>query len=326
MPTIKDVARHAGFGIATVSRVINNKGGVSKKTKEKILASIQALQYTPNEIARNMTRQQSSIVAIVIPFSQHLFFAEMIFHIESHLAAHNMRLMVCNSGSDVDKEKELIGMLNRNQVDGIIFITSNDIEHEIDPRLPVISFDRRFKGIPCVSSDNYAGGILAAQTLLEAGAQRLLYIGDDAQGELTTIKTEVSKRRLGFVDYLKSVGFSDYAIIEYPQGDIFIPREYIQTTLESYLDYDGIFAISDELAHFVVKTLKGFGKKVPSDIKVIGYDGIENPFLDIEPLTSIAQPIDQIAESLVKKVLARINKEDVSDEMYPIYLKSGITI
>lgn len=325
MATIKDVAKYAGVGIATVSRVLNNHPSVHPATKDKVLQAIAALDYIPNQIARNMTSQRSGIIAFVVPFSYHLFFSEMIFHVEQALARHNLRLMVCNSGSNAQQELDLLGMLAKNQVDGIIFLTSNNIEHLIDPSKPLISFDRRLEGVPYVSSDNYAGGQLAAKTLLASGAKKLLFIGDDAQGELSSITTEVSKRRQGFKDYLDRVGFHDYSLIEYPQGDMFIPKAFIQTMIESHLDVDGIFTISDELAHFVIKILHENGKNVPQDIKLVGYDGTENPFMDITPITSIRQPVEDMANYIVDQMVQRLNGLPIQNRVFPISLRPGKT-
>lgn len=325
MATIKDVAHYAGVGIATVSRVINNHPSVHPDTKEKVLKAIAALNYIPNQIARNMTAQRSGIIAFVVPFSYHLFFSEMIFHVEQALAQHNLRLMVCNSGADARQELDLLGMLAKNQVDGIIFLTSNNIEHLIDPSKPLISFDRRLKDVPYVSSDNFEGGRLAAQTLLNAGATKLLFIGDDAQGELSSITTEVSKRRQGFKAYLDDVGFTNYSIVEYPQGDMFIPKSFIETMIESHSDVDGIFTISDELAHFVIKILNKHGKEVPRDIKLIGYDGTENPFMDIAPITSIRQPVEAMAQYIVAQLIQRLSGTPIQSKIFPVSLRPGKT-
>ncbi len=325
MATIKDVAKQAGVGIATVSRVINQHPSVSADTKEKVLHAIADLNYTPNQIARNMTAQKSGIIAFVVPFSSHIFFSEMIYHVERLLAKHHLKLMVCNSGADAKQELDLLGMLAKNQVDGIILLTSNNIENKIDPTKPLISFDRRLQGVPFVSSDNYQGGQLAAKCLVDAGAKNILFIGDDAQGELSSIDTEVSKRRRGFKDYLDRIGFSDYEIIEYPQGDMFIPKPFIKTMINARPDVDGIFTISDELAHFVIKVLHEAGRRVPEDVRVIGYDGTENPFMDIAPITSVRQPVEAMADYIVKQMVNRLSGGVIDSQIFPVSIRPGTT-
>lgn len=325
MATIKDVAKKAGVGIATVSRVINQQPRVKEETRLKVEAVIRELGYTPNELARSMTKQRSGIIGFVVPYSHHIFFASLIYHLEYALSNLNYKLMVCNSGSDAQKEIELIGMLKNQRVDGIVFLTSNDVEKAIPKDYPVISFDRRFEGIPYVTTDNYKGGQMAAKALLDSGAQKLLFIGDDAQGELSRITTEVSKRRKGFVDYLDQKGFKNYTVIEYPQGDLFIPKNFIREIVKRHQDYDGIFAISDELGYTLIQLYQEIGKKIPEDIKIISFDGIEGPFFNLGGLTAIQQPIEAIGFHIAANITAMIEGEEVSDVILPVVLRKGFS-
>jgi DNA-binding LacI/PurR family transcriptional regulator len=325
MPTIKDVAKKAGVGIATVSRVLNNQPRVKESTRLKVQAVINELGYTPNELARSMTKQRSGIIGFVVPYSHHIFFASLIYHLENALSQLNYKLMVCNSGSDAQKEIELIGMLKNQRVDGIVFLTSNDIEKDIPKNYPVISFDRRFDGIPYVTTDNFKGGQLAAKNLLESGAKKLLFIGDDAQGELSRITTEVSKRRQGFVSHLEAVGFKDYKVIEYPQGDLFIPKNFIREIVQRHIDYDGIFAISDELGYTLIQLYQEIGKKIPDDVKIISFDGIEGPFFNLGGLTALQQPIEAIGFHIAANITAMIEGEDVTDIILPVSLRKGFS-
>ena len=326
MANIKDVAQKAGVGIATVSRVINNSGYVKKETRERIEKIIKDIGYVPNEIARSMTKQKTNIVAFVLPNSSHIFFSKLLFHVENELYERGYKLMVCNSASNIDKELEYISMLKKNRVDGIIFLTSSDIEKHLNPSLPIVSFDRHFKNIPFIASDNYHGGRLAAKLLLQTKPKKMLFIGDDAQGELSSITTEVSKRRIGFSDYLNEHGYTNYKIIEYPQGSSFIPVDYIHNLIGDNLDCDGIFAISDILAHIVIETLQSHGKRVPEDVRVIGYDGVES-YLNLgKKISSIAQPVEALAKAMCKGILKRIHGQSVQSLILPVTYKSGDTI
>jgi DNA-binding LacI/PurR family transcriptional regulator len=273
-----------------------------------------------------MTKQKTNIVAFVLPNSSHIFFSKLLFHVEEELYEKGYKLMVCNSASNLQKELGYISMLKKNQVDGIIFLTSSDIERYLNPTLPIISFDRHFDGIPFVASDNYEGGRLAAQVLLETNPKSMLFIGDDAQGELSTITTEVSKRRIGFSDYLKEKNFTNYKIIEYPQGTEYIPVNFIHDLIGENLDFDAIFAISDILAHIVIETLQSHGKRVPEDIKVIGYDGV-NSYLNLgKKISSIKQPVEDLAKEMTQCILKRINGEPTESIILPIKYKKGDTV
>lgn len=325
MATIKDVAKAAGVGIATVSRVINNSGYVKQETREKVEQVIYRLGYKPNEIARSMIKQKNGIVAFVIPSSMHLFFGELVHHVEQELYEYGYKLLLCNSMQQMEKEISYLEMLENNRVDACILITNNDIEHHLRKDLPLISFDRRFEGIPFVTSDNYKGGQLAAQHLIEQGCKRLMYVGDDAQGESTTIVTEVPKRREGFIDYARQAKMEQPIHIEYPLGDYIVIPQYVHEEINQYPDVDGIFCISDAVAAEVILALERHGRRVPEDVKVIGFDGGRS-FINLgKSMTSIGQDPQAIAEAIGEMIEAYYQKRIVKNRVIPVYFQPGDT-
>lgn len=273
MANMKDVARLAGCGIATVSRVINKSGYVKKETREKVEKVIEKLGYQPNEIARSMTKQKNHIVAFILPNSKHLFFGELLYHVEDELFEHGYKLMLCNSSEQIEKEIVYLDMLKNNRVDAVILLTNNDVEKYLNKDLPIVSFDRYFDNVPFVASDNYQGGVLAAKRLLKHGCKNIMFIGDDAQGEHTNVKTDVSKRRKGFIETLEKGNVKNIYNLEYPLKNYFVSEDQFQELLDPYKNLDGVFCISDSVAYTVIKVLQSKGKKVPEDVKVIGYDG-----------------------------------------------------
>ncbi len=311
MANIKDVARIADCGIATVSRVINKSGYVKKETREKIEEVIKQLGYQPNEIARSMTKQKNNIVAFVLPNSKHLFFGELLYHVEQELFKYGYKLMVCNSSEQIEKEIVYLDMLKNNRVDGIILLTNNDVEKYLNKKLPIVSFDRFFQGVSLVASDNYHGGVLAAERLLKHNCKHIMFIGDDAQGENTDVQTDVSKRRIGFINHLKEKGIEDIVNIEYPLQNYYVSPEQFNNLLGPHTNIDGIFCISDSVAYTVIKVLKSRGIRVPEDVKVIGYDGGRS-FNNLGmKITSINQEPKLIAGAIRKLLLDpdRFDKE-----------------
>jgi DNA-binding LacI/PurR family transcriptional regulator len=325
MASIKDVAKQAGVGIATVSRVINYSGYVKKETREKVEKVIAELEFKPNEIARSMTKQKNGIVALIIPNSTHLFFGELVHFIEQELFEYGYKLMVCNSSEKIEKELVYLEMLKNNRVDTVILLTNNDIEDYLDKKLSLISFDRRFKDVPYVASDNYAGGIMAAEYLIESGCKNLMFIGDDAQGENTPVITEVSNRRIGFMNYVKEKGLNNVINIEYPLGDyVKIPYD-VHERIKKHVEVDGIFCISDAVAAEVVTELEKSGRKVPEDVKVVGFDGGRS-FINLgKSITSIGQNPKKIAEAIGKMINAYYEKEPIVNQIIPIYFFKGDT-
>lgn len=325
MASIIEVAKKANVGIATVSRVINNSGYVKKETREKVEQVIKEVGYVPNEIARSMTLQKNHIVAFILPNSTHLFFGELLYYVEQELFNYGYKLMVCNSSMQKEKDVAYIDLLKKNRVDAIILLTNNDVESYLDKNLPILSFDRKFEDIPFITSNNYHGGELAARHLIKKGCKHLMFIGDDAQGLHTTVKTEVSNRRLGFFEELKKHNVENVINVEYPLGNyIYIP-EYVHEIINSHPEVDGIFCISDAVAAEVILKLEKQGKRVPEDVKVIGFDGGRS-FLNLgKRLTSIGQSPKLIAEAIMATISKFIEKKEAESVIVPVYLHEGDT-
>jgi len=325
MANIKDVASKAGVGIATVSRVINNSGYVKKETREKVERVIKEIEYIPNEIARSMTLQKNKIVAFILPNITHLFFGELSYYVEQELFEHGYKLMICNSSEQIAKEIVYLEMLKNNRVDAVILLTNNDVESLIDKNKPVVSFDRKFKDVPFVASDNYRGGVMAAKKLLELGCKNFMFIGDDAQGDSSPVDTEVTNRRLGFNEYLKSHGIENIVNIEYPLGDYIVSADYVRGLMSEYKDTDGIFAISDAAAAAVIEEIEKSGKRVPEDVKVIGFDGGRS-FLNLgKKISSIGQSPKLIAKAICSTILNSCNAKPVKNQIIPVYFFEGET-
>lgn len=130
MANIKDVAKLAGVSVTTVSRVLNNKGYISQDTYESVYKAIDQLDYVPNQIARNLFRQKSYYISLIVPDSSHPFWAEITKYIEKKLYKHHYKLFLCNTGDTEDKERDYIKMMRENMVDGIILGTHMLAESE----------------------------------------------------------------------------------------------------------------------------------------------------------------------------------------------------
>ena len=174
MSTIQDVAKRARVGAATVSRVLNGNGYVKEETREKVMQAIQELNYTPNEMARNLFFKRTGIVAIIIPQISHPFFAEFVDEAMLELAKYDYKVMVCNTWDESHYELQYLEMLERSMVDGIIFgAHSLNIKEYQNTRRPIVALDRELgAGIPCVSADHEEGGRLAAEVLIGAGCRK----------------------------------------------------------------------------------------------------------------------------------------------------------
>ena len=321
MATMKDVAQRAGVGVGTVSRVINRVPGVKESTLIKVNQAIKELNYIPDEYARGLKTKSSRTIALILPSVWYPFFSEFAYYVEKRLGKENYKLLLCNSNDNTTEEAKYIKMLKQNKIDAIIAITYSDIEQYIYSNIPFVSLDRYFdKKVSYVTSDNYEGGKLAARKLLEHGARSLAYVGSHSKYPNGTML-----RRAGFRDYLENIGI-DYKeiFLQEPVND-FTP--YILEMLKVHPKIDGIFCHTDSLLLKLRKILNQYGYRVPEDIQLIGFDGM-NLSSDLPlGISTIAQPVEQLANGAVDLVLRKIADPSLKNEakMYPVKYVDGNT-
>ena len=321
MAKIKDVAQRAGVGVGTVSRVINRVPGVKESTLIKVNQAIKELNYIPDEYARGLKTKSSRTIALILPSVWYPFFSEFAYYVEKRLDKENYKLLLCNSNGNPAEEAKYIKMLKQNKIDAIIAITYSDIEQYIYSNIPFVSLDRYFdKKVSYVTSDNYEGGKLAARKLLEHGARSLAYVGSHSKYPNGTMLI-----RAGFRDYLENIGI-DYKeiFLQEPVND-FTP--YILEMLKVHPKIDGIFCHTDSLLLKLRKILNQYGYRVPEDIQLIGFDGM-NLSSDLPlGISTIAQPVEQLANGAVDLVLRKIVDPSLKNEakMYPVRYVDGNT-
>lgn len=322
--TLADVAALAGVSKGTVSRAMNKKGYVSNETKLKIQKAIKELNYYPNELARSVSNSKSFLIGAIIPTTMHPFFGELIFFIERKLNSLGFKLMICNSLNDMEKENRYLELLLSNQVDGMIVSShnSNNVDYDI-PGFPVVSIDYFLsKKVPIISSDNYKGGYLAAKELIDAGCEKIVSING-----VIKPNNVPNKRLQAYQDLMEKRGLKSKSIAL----DNKLTQEEEETKIRIFLkdnpNTDGIFAQDDETAAHALKVLKSLHQKVPNDVKVVGYDGSQIARQLIPELTTIQQPIEEMANVAVDTLIKRINKENIpeSNIVLPVSLIKGKT-
>lgn len=321
-PSIKDVAKKAGVGVGSVSRYLNTPEKVSEKMRRKVEAAIKELGYTPNEIARNLKTKNPRNVALLLPSIWHSFFSGLAYYVEAYLEEAGYKLMLCNSDGHPEKELYYLNMLKEKKVSGIITISYSELDDYINSSLPIISFDRHFKDdVSCITSDNYGGGELAAQELIRTGCKTLAYVGTYN----TRIDTEVKYRKEGFKDYAEKHNVPVYLYLE--EDPI---RDY-QVFLKGFFDryrgvVDGVFVENDNLAKKLIMMAQEEGIKIPDELSVIGYDGVEDEFFRPK-LSTIVQPLDLLAKTTVSKLIPIIEKKNKTVEriVVPVTFRKGET-
>ncbi|MNS57048.1 HTH-type transcriptional regulator DegA [compost metagenome] len=319
MSTINDVALKAGVSVTTVSRVLNNRGYISEATRKKVYETMEELNYQPNEIARSLLRKQSNLIGLIIPSVSHPFFSELTNHIEYYAYQNGWKVLLCNSHMDPIKEKDYIGMLKRNRVDGIIMGSHTlEVEEYRNLNSPIVTFDRQIDNeIPFISSDNYQGGVLATELLVSKGCRKIVHICGNLE-----LKMLSNYRNDGFRDTAEKHGVQHITI--QTDMNVFDQQQYeqiIQRMLEEYPDVDGIFASSDIIATFAVRECLAKEKKVPQDVRIVGYDGVNMASWFIPGITTIKQPTEAIGRLAVELIQKQLDGDSFDPEnLLPVEL------
>ena len=320
MGTMKDVAALAKVGVGTVSRVLNNSGAVKESTRRKVEAAMKELNYIPNAYARGLKMNKTHTVALIIPTIWHPFFSEFAYYVESNLAEHKYKMLLCNSDVSSDKELEYIQMVQENKVDGIIGITYSDLDNFVSSHLPFVTIDRHFKEeTVCVTSDNFHAGQLAVEKLIEKGCKKLGYVGTHSR-----FPSETTKRRDGFEAQAEQMGVP-YAIYD-GEDPVMEFKQEIRTFFEKNPDVDGVFAHTDFIALDILEVLDELKRKVPEEVQIIGCDGIKMEAGRKQFLSTIRQPVDLMAKAAVEKIIQVIDGEPVKTKItMPVHYLEGST-
>ncbi|UOF88695.1 LacI family DNA-binding transcriptional regulator [Fodinisporobacter ferrooxydans] len=318
MATIKDVATKAGVTVTTVSRVFNNRGYISDATRKKVLQAMEELNYRPNELARSFYKNRSNIIGLIVPTVSNPFFGQLATCIENFAYDNKYKILICNSNLDQAKEKEYVEMLKSNKVDGIIMGSHTlDVEEFKNLDYPIVTFDRKIYDFPFIRSDNYKGGELATELLIQKGCKKLAHICNNL--ELNMLG---NKRTEAFVDVAGKYGVQTVMI---ETDTIGFNRQgndlAIQNMFEKHPDIDGVFVSSDFIAYSVMNICTMSGRKIPDDVKLVGYDDIFLGSLVKPYLTTIHQPIETMAQCAVQTIFNQIEgiRPNV-DNTFPVHL------
>lgn len=322
---ITDVAKLAGVGIGTVSRALNGRGYVAKETKEKIEQAAKELGYTPNELARNLSRKRSGIIGVIIPDLENPFWCKFIKYVEMELHRHDYKTMVCNTVGISNRERQYVDMLGRNIMDGII-TAALSLEDDVYLQIPkpIVSVDHNLgPTIPLIHSDHENGGKIAAECLLAAGCKNVAQVVGYFQAN-----TPSNDRYIAFERTMKEHGAQVQTIqTEWNKLDY----AYYMKAMEQYMDVlvsvDGIFS-SDLGALSMYHMAIEHGIQVPGQLKIVGYDGMDITRMVTPVLTAVVQDVELLSKLCVETLLKVIDgAEDINyHQVVDVKLQKGETV
>lgn len=297
MATLKDVARASGLTVGTVSRVLNNRGYISEQTRNRVYEVMKELNYQPNEMARALSKQSSNTIGVIVPHVMHPYFAKLISNLERAAYRHNYKILLFNSRGKEEREDEYLDMCKSNRVAGIILCSGTiEIEKFQNMGVPFVTMERFISGgSASVECDNFQGGCLAAEHLIKKGCKNLLHFGG-VEGH----PMPADERWAGFESVCKREGVECDIVI--PPKGTYEELEYeavVTRALDEHPEIDGVFASSDVIAAYVIRMCAQRGKRVPEDVKVVGFDDVLISQMTTPAITTIHQPVKEMAEAAV---------------------------
>ena len=324
MAGIKDVAKRAGVGVGTVSRMLNDSGYVAEETREKIEVAMRELNYTPNELARNLYHKRSGIIAVLVPNVSNPFFTEFVDYAEAELYEAGYKMMICNTVKERNAELEYLDMLNRHIVDGVITgVHSLDVEEYRKIHKPIVALDRYLgEHIPVVAVNHKEGGRLAAETLLRNGCKKVLHFMGS-----TAVESPYHERHYEFERIMKANHIKTYTYeLEWNRFDSEYHREAVQDVFAKGIEFDGVFGVDGLAIECMNESIRRH-LKVPRDVKFVSYDGTFITELVEPKMTSVVQPIEGLAKESVRLLCNLIGGKEYNNKevVLGVQLRKGNT-
>ncbi|MFF6808045.1 substrate-binding domain-containing protein [Streptomyces sp. NPDC012616] len=309
--TLRDVAELAGVSSRTVSNVVNGYAPVAEATRVRVQQAVDKLGYRPNVLARNLAAGRSGQIAVVVPYLDTPYFAELLQGIIRAARVQGYNVLIDQTDGDAEHEKLFLSRGSQHLLfDGVIFsplgLAQSDLT-ERDPSLPLVVLGERVSdgSFDHVGIDDVAASLEATEHLLGLGRRRVAAIGDQPYrtGEAAQLRTRgyrLAHERAG-------LPVSEELVVSTPRFN----RSDGATAMAHLLDDlegppDAVFCYSDLVALGALHTLASRGLRVPEDIAVVGYDDIEDGRYSNPPVTTVSPDKKVIAETAVERLLKRI--------------------
>lgn len=309
--TIYDVARAAGVGVGTVSRVLNRSPSVTEQTRRRVLEAMEKLRFRPDHVARALSTGKTQAIGVLVPFFTRYFFVEVLRGIETATASHDYFLIIHN----VEKKGEYISHLDAlattRRVDGLLVVSLNPrILRRVyleQPPFPVVFVDTYARGFSCVEVDHRGGFHSATAHLLDLGHERIALLD---RPEDPPFRTPARERLAGYHQALREHGVTlhkEYAVMaEYS-------REGGCHAMDALLSLSepptAVVAASDLQAIGAIDAAQERGLRVPEDFAVVGYHDIE--LAEYVGLTTVRLPILEMGRRAVDLLVEAIEGRDV---------------
>jgi len=318
--TLKKIAQELGVSISTVSKSLRDSYEIGEETRERVKAYAKKYHYRPNNIALSLKNQKTKKIGIIIPEIVHHFFASVISGVEHVANERGYQVIICLSDESFEKEVVNMDMLASGSIDGFILSLSketlnkqdfNHIREVIHQGMPVVMFDRVVEDINCdkVIIDDVATAKRAVDHLLSKGCKKIGMLSTEDYINVGKLRTE------GFRNALRQRGLEVHEedILKIKNEDTM--KEQIIQFLKA-TDYDGLMTVNEIFTVVANGVLQNTGRKVPDDVKLVGFtDGILSRYAN-PPLTTMSQHGEQMGRLSATKLIDRLEADTEEDEKY----------
>ncbi len=317
--TIYDVAKYAGVSTATVSKVVNGTGRISKGTRSRVVRAIEELQYHPSIIASALKRNQTYSIGLLVPDITNPFYAELTRAVEDEALSRDYFVLVSSTDNTPEREKRQLQLLMRKQLDGLIIATSGEPSNDTlellkANELRVVFIDRVVPSslYPLVATDHYTGGYQATEHLIQLGHRKLAILAEP-------LYLRPSLERLkGFTAALEAYGLPHDSSPLLSRGfGAKAGYELAQRLLLNKELPTAVFATNDLLALGLLQRFHEEGISIPGQLSVVGYDDIQMAKMISPPLTTIAQPIGEMGRIAVDYLLGKCSLSAITTLLPP---------
>jgi len=314
LATIRDVARHAGVSISTVSLALNGTGPVSEETRARVEAAVAAVRYSPNLMAQNLKRGQSKLIGMVLGDAGNPFFGRLFGTIDRQLSGSEHMLIVANLDSHPDRELRTLNLLKRHRVAGIIMTPlRNDPEfaaylNEID--VPVVLVDQDVDGayLDFVTSDHHRGTEMLTEYLVRLGHRRIAYIG--GQESMWVAKRRLEGFRAAMAEANLQVEPEFEVAADYSAE---LAYEHVIRLMSAPERPTAILAANNYMAIGALQAVNDLGFRCPDDVSIAGIDVVPWSSIVMPRITTVEQPIEELARVASLWMMERVRGEAVPE-------------
>lgn len=310
--TMKDVAEMAGVSTATVSRALMNPEKVSAPTRQKVEQAVLAVGYSPHALSRNIKRNESRTILVIVPDICDPFFSEVIRGVEETAAQRGYLVLIGDCAHQNQQEKTFVNLIITKQIDGMLLLGSNlpfDASKEEQRNLPPMVMANEFAPeleLPTVHIDNLTAAFDAVHYLQQLGHKRIACIAGPEKMPLSHYRLQ------GYVQALRRTGIpieNNYII----RGNFTFEAgaEALTTLMALSHPPSAIFCHSDIMALGALSRAKKMGMRVPDDVSIVGFDDIQLAQYCDPPLTTVAQPRYQIGKEAMLLLLEQLQGQPI---------------